>query len=189
MDIAQTLQAIGRGDEAAFTALYRDYQAKMERYATGLLAGDGGAAADVIDEAFMDIWRSAGNYDGSGAAEGWIRRIVRNKAVDWIRKQKEKVGIGAAEQAEYEQTVDDSDNPEAAYEKKSDGDELSAAMDRLSAEHREVLWLAYYEHKSVAEISELTDVPENTVKTRMFHARKQLKTIIERRRQETGSGP
>ncbi|MEE9434997.1 MAG: sigma-70 family RNA polymerase sigma factor [Sphingorhabdus sp.] len=187
--MAQILAAIARGEEAAFTALYRDLQPKMERYATALLAGDGEAAADVIDEAFMVIWRSADKYDGSGHAEGWIRRIVRNKAVDWIRKQKEKVGISAGEQANYETQADQSDNPEEAYEKKSDGDELSSAMERLSDEHREVLWLAYYEHKSVAEISDLIDVPENTVKTRMFHARKQLKITLERRRQETGTGP
>lgn len=160
----------------------------MERYAAGLLAGDNEAAADVIDEAFMDIWRSAGNYDGSGAAEGWIRRIVRNKSIDWIRKQKEKVGITESDQAQYESQAD-GDTPETEYEKKSDGDELKQAMNRLSTEHREVLWLAYFEHKSVAEISEATDVPENTVKTRMFHARKQLKSVLERRRQETGTGP
>ena len=189
MEVAQILAAIARGEEAAFTALYRDLQPKMERYATALLAGDGEAAADVIDEAFMNIWRSADKYDGSGHAEGWIRRIVRNKAVDWIRKQKEKVGISPGEQANYETQADQSDNPEEAYEKKTEGDELSTAMERLSDEHREVLWLAYYEHKSVAEIANLIDVPENTVKTRMFHARKQLKVILERRRQETGTGP
>lgn len=188
MDIAQTLGAIASGDEAAFTALYRELQAKMERYATGILAGDSEAAADVIDEAFMDIWRNAGNYDGSGAAEGWIRRIVRNKAIDWIRKQKEKVGISEGEQASYEAQADEA-TPESDYEKKSDGDELKREMNRLSPEHREVLWLAYYEHKSVAEISDAIDVPENTVKTRMFHARKQLKSALERRRQETGTGP
>ncbi len=189
MGIAETLAAIASGEEAAFTALYREMQPKMERYATGLLAGDGEAAADVIDEAFMDIWRSAGNYDGSGSAEGWIRRIVRNKAVDWIRKQKEKVGIGEGEQAEYEKNADLDDTPEQAFEKKSEGDELKREMNRLSDEHREVLWLAYFEHKSVAEIAEIAGCPENTVKTRLFHARKQLKATLERRREETGSGP
>ncbi|MFV0643787.1 MAG: RNA polymerase sigma factor [Sphingomonadaceae bacterium] len=178
MDSAALLGRIAGADKAAFTQLYRALQAKMERYAAGLLAGDMHLAADAVDEAFMDIWRNASSWSGSGSADGWIRRIVRNKAIDAIRKIKEKPGLNDAEQAAYDNQADDADTPEEALEKKSDGDELRRAMDRLSPEHREAIWLCYYEGLSLAQIAEQADVPENTVKTRLFHARKQLKKLL-----------
>lgn len=178
MNSAERLAAIARQDQAAFTALYRAMQPQLERYAAGLLAGDMAAAADAVDEAFLDIWKQAGAYTGDGSAEGWIRRIVRNKAVDWLRRQKEKSGLSEGEQAAYDQTADSADTPDVVAEKKSDGDELRAAMARLSVEHRETLWLCYFENKSVSDIAQMMSVPENTVKTRLFNARKQMKQLL-----------
>ncbi len=172
MQIGSALAQVGTGDRAAFTALYNHLQPVLTRYASGLLAGDREAAADVVDEAFLDIWRSAGRYDGSGSAEGFIHRIVRNKAVDWLRSRREKPGFDEAAAAAV---PDEADIASVVVEKQSAADELRRAMERLSPEHREAVWLCYFEEKSLAEIAIIAGCPENTVKTRLFHARRLLR--------------
>ncbi len=178
MDIEQTIKRISTGSSDAFKALYTDQQPIMLRYAAGLLAGDRDAAMDAVDEAFMEIWRHADRYSGNGSAQGWIRHIVRNKAIDWLRKQRERPLKSEAEQAVFENHADDADTPAQAAEKHSTANELRAALTRLSIDHREVVWLCYFEEKSLSEIAALVGCPENTVKTRLFHARKQLAGIL-----------
>jgi RNA polymerase sigma-70 factor, ECF subfamily len=169
MDIATTIRALARGDRAAFERLYRAQQRPLLGYALGLLAGDREAAEDVVDEAFLDIWKQAAGFAGTGSAQGWIRRIVRNKAVDWLRRN------GSARFAElseeHEQLADDTPGPEDLAIAASDANWLRLALGRLSLDQREAVVLAYFEQRSVAEIAAIQSCPEGTVKTRLFHAR------------------
>ncbi len=178
MDCGVQLEAIAGGSRAAFTQLYAALLPKMQRYAAGLLAGDHGLAADAVDEAFMAIWRSAASYKGSGSAEGWIRHIVRNKVIDMLRKQRERPLASDDAVRQLEAVADEADTPAQAAEKNDAAHELKAALERLTPEHREVVWLCYYEEMPLAEIAVQVGCPENTVKTRLFHARKQLKDIM-----------
>ena len=104
MTIDSELGQIAVGDRAAFARLYRATRAEFVRYATGLLAGDHAAAEDAVDDAFVAIWTQSGHFDGHGSANGWIRRIVRNKAIDLLRKRRdlpmsdEPVMVGYANQ-------------------------------------------------------------------------------------------
>jgi RNA polymerase sigma-70 factor (ECF subfamily) len=174
-DPAALIGEIAAGSQAAFDALYTSLQPKMVRYAAGLLAADHETAADAVDEAFFDVWRSASSFQGQGSAEGWVRRIVRNKAIDLIRKNRERLAASEKEAQAFEELPDETDTPERLAEKLSDIDELWRRLQRLSHEHREAVWLCYYEEKSLAEIAEIVGCPENTVKTRLFHARKLLR--------------
>jgi RNA polymerase sigma-70 factor, ECF subfamily len=178
MDIAALLRRIAEGDRAAFTQLYAGLQLKMLRYATGLLAGDASAAADAVDDAFMAIWRTAASYGSAGSAEGWVRHIVRNKAIDLIRKAGERPLGSDDAVAKMAAIPDDADTPADTAEKKDAARELRAALERLTPDHREVIWLCYFEDLPLADIATQIGCPENTVKTRLFHARKQLKTIV-----------
>lgn len=169
------IAGIAAGRQDAFAALYTRLQPMMVRYAAGLLAADRETAADVVDEAFFDIWRTASSFRGEGSVEGWVRRIVRNKAIDAIRRQRERVAVDERESRAFEDLADEADTPDRLAERISDGDELWRRMARLSHEHREAVWLCYYEEKSLAEIADIVGCPENTVKTRLFHARKLLR--------------
>jgi RNA polymerase sigma-70 factor (ECF subfamily) len=180
MGTEELLRRIASGDRPAFTSLYTSLHPALARYAAGLLAGDADAAADVVDEAFLDVWRHAGRYEGAGSADGWIYRIVRNKAVDWLRARRERPLAGEAEQARAEAMADEADTPEQTVEKASASDELRRALDRLSPEHREAVWLCYFEERPISEIAEIAGCPENTVKTRLFHARRLLRGVLER---------
>jgi RNA polymerase sigma-70 factor (ECF subfamily) len=77
-----------------------------------------------------------------------------------------------------EQIEDESDDPEVALAKKDKAAVLRQCLTRLSAEHREIVDLVYYHEKSVEEVAEIVGVPEATVKTRMFYARKKLSELL-----------
>ena len=179
MDSASALRAIAKGDRSAFAALYKSMQRPMLRYATGLLAGDREAAEDAVDEAFIDIWRKAQNWSATGSAEGWIRQIVRNKSIDWLRKQKGEVSASHEIDDALAQLSDVGPSQVEQLEHQSEAAGLRLALAKLSIEHREALWLCYFEEKPLSEIATICQCPENTVKTRLFHARKRLKAQIE----------
>jgi RNA polymerase sigma-70 factor (ECF subfamily) len=173
METEAKLRAIARGDREVFAVLFKEYLPRFVAYATGLLAGDKIAAEDVVHEAFMAIWQQAGHYSGTGSAEGWMRRIVRNKAVDWCRKRRE-APMTIELQAEYSEESGGPDTFEMVSQSRS-AQQLRDALEILSVEQREAIWLCYFEELSVREISAFTHCPENTVKTRLFHARKILR--------------
>ena len=100
--------------------------------------------------------------------------IARNKAVSLLRKRSEvELDDDAAMSIE-----DEADTPEVAAQKGDKAALIRACLARLSAEHREVVDLVYYHDKSIKEVSEIVGIPENTVKTRMFHARKKLSELM-----------
>ena len=176
IDLASELQALARGDRVAFDRLYRSQRRPMLGYALGLLAGDLAAAEDVVDEAFVDIWGQAGRFNGSGSPQGWIRRIVRNKAIDWLRKN------GSTRLAEWtladDRRTDVLPDPESIAVRVSNREWLGKALGRLSLEQREAVMLCYFEERPLAEIAAIQACPEGTVKTRLFHARLNLRSLL-----------
>jgi RNA polymerase sigma-70 factor, ECF subfamily len=100
--------------------------------------------------------------------------IARFKALSALRRQPDEElddhRAGAIE--------DPSDNPHVALEKKDKGAVMRECLAGLSAEHREVIDLVYYHDKSVEEVAYVLAIPENTVKTRMFYARKRLAELL-----------
>jgi RNA polymerase sigma-70 factor, ECF subfamily len=168
------LKGIANGDRAAFVRLWRATQPEFIRYATGLLAGDRSAAEDAVDEAFIAIWQQSGRYNGRGNAMGWMRRIVRNKAIDWLRKQRD-IPMSGDPQMDGQLDASAVPTPFDIAERTSAAATLRAALVTLSVEQREAVWLCYFEEKSLQAIAEIAGCPENTVKTRLFHARKALR--------------
>ena len=170
------IRAISHGDRSSFEQLYRKLQRPMLGYAIGLLAGDREAAEDAVDEAFVDIWKGATSFSGTGSADGWIRRIVRNKAIDWLRRQKRSRTTIWSEACE--QIADVAADPEANAIHSSQASWLMRGLECLSMDQREALILCYFEDRPLAEIAEIMDCPENTVKTRLFHARAKLCKLL-----------
>ena len=177
MDITFLLQAVGAGDRAAFTRLYAQSRENMTAYAMTILAGDLGAAEDAVDEAFADIWKLAGRFNAIGNGAAWVRRIVRNKAVDQLRKAsaRETPHDGSF----FDSLKDQRANPEDRLLIADGGRWLRNALAILNLDQREVIMLCYFEHLSLKDIAEQTGVPENTVKTRLHYARRKLRSWIE----------
>ncbi len=175
MNSSELISAIAGGDRAAFKQLYRARYAPMVTFAGALLGGDRAGGEDAVDDAFLDIWRSAASFSGAGSADGWIRRIVRNKVIDQLRKRREVLSddpwqlSGAGEPGSADPTPFDAAS--AAGEAQS----LRLALSELSPDQREVVWLCYYEELPLRDIAVLVGCPENTVKTRLFHARQRMR--------------
>jgi RNA polymerase sigma-70 factor (ECF subfamily) len=178
MDIETGLRSVARGERGVFSDMYRHLQPQMIRYVVGLLAGDRSIAEDIVNEAFVAVWQQASNFTGTGSAVGWVRRIVRNKAIDWLRKQRDVSLSGPAQDAIFNQIPDPASSPLQQVESASDANQLRLALAHLSVEHRETIWLCYFEDKGVSEIALITQCPESTVKTRLYYARKALREYL-----------
>lgn len=178
MNSSELIAAIAQGDRTAFKQLYRAKYAAMVAFAGALLGGDRAGGEDAVDEAFLDIWRSAASFTGAGSADGWVRRIVRNKVIDQLRKRREVLsddpwlvsGAGALDAP----GASPFDAASAAGEAQS----LRLALGELSPDQREVVWLCYYEELPLRDIAVLVGCPENTVKTRLFHARQRMRSKL-----------
>jgi RNA polymerase sigma-70 factor (ECF subfamily) len=100
--------------------------------------------------------------------------IARYKALSALRKRPDEELDDETAQA----IEDPGDDPEVAMQKKDTSEALRECLKKLSAEHREIIDLVYYHEKSVEEVAKIVGVPENTVKTRMFYARKRLGELL-----------
>ncbi len=176
VDVEWAIRGIARRDKGAFSSLYASQQPRLLNYATGLLAGDRAAAEDVVDDAFVAIWQQAGRFEDRGSAEGWLLHIVRNKAIDHIRRTS-RAPLAGADEIERHHSMSDRTS-QFEPEKNIEAFELRRVLERLSSEHREVIWLCYFEERPLAEIAALVGCPEGTVKTRLFHARKAMRGFL-----------
>jgi len=163
------ISRIARGDRLAMQVLFARHHVKVYRYVLRLMR-DEMAAEDVISEVFLDVWRQASRFEGRSAVSTWLIAIARFKALSVMRKRREE----GLDDETAEAVEEPSDNPELSAAKLDKGEKLRQCLAALSPEHREVIDLVYYHEKSVQEVARIVGIPENTVKTRMFYARKKL---------------
>ena len=163
---------IRAGDQLALHAFYARHNVKVFRFALRLLRSEP-SAEDVVSEVFTDVWRNPANFEGRSEASTWLLAMSRNKAYSILRRKREKE-LDEDAAAEIE---DLADNPEVVLQKKDKGEVLRACIERLSAEHREVIDLVYYHDKTIEEIAQIVGAPEGTVKTRIFYARRKLSEL------------
>lgn len=164
---------IASGDRLAMQVLFARHHVRVYRFVLRLVS-DPTLAEDLISEVFLDVWRQAGRFEARSAVSTWLLAIARFKALSALRKKpNEELDEETAAGIE-----DTSDTPEVALQKKDKGEILRECLKSLSAEHREVIDLVYYHEKSVEEVSEIIGIPEATVKTRMFYARKRLSELL-----------
>ena len=153
--------------------LFARHQVRVYRFVLRLV-GSPAVAEDLISEVFLDVWRQANRFEGRSAVSTWLLAIARFKALSSMRrKPDEELDEEAASAVE-----DTADDPEITIQKKDKGTALRKCMQALSPEHREVIDLVYYHEKSVEEVAKIIGIPEATVKTRVFYARKKLSELL-----------
>lgn len=167
------------GDRKALEELVGRWQDRFVR-AASRLTGEREAARDVVQEAWLAIVRGLGRLDDPARFGPWAHRIVRNKAIDWVRGQgrRRQMDGDLAEAAPSER----SGSPSAGD--RSGRDALVEALRSLSAGRRVLLSLYYQEDFSVGEIADILDIPAGTVKSRLYRARNQLRQALEGERDE-----
>lgn len=159
---------VADGDKAAMRKLYETHAAAVWRFVS-VRSRDQFEVADVVQETMLCVWRDAASYKGQGSVRSWILTLARNKAVDHVRKQ---ANTDVCEPDERIATDEPhADDVIAAIE---DAHRLNACVEKLPPQQRAVIHLAFFEDLSYAEISAIEGIPEGTVKTRVFHAKKSL---------------
>ncbi|MGK0271446.1 MAG: RNA polymerase sigma-70 factor (ECF subfamily) [Cocleimonas sp.] len=172
---ALLLKKIAEGERDAFTELYKIFQPRLIRFCSRMLKNDIALAADMADEAMIEVWKSAGSFSGLSQPSTWIHSIARFRVIGYLRKNREVLQDDNFEQL----NIEDTDLlPEEEMVITERVDQLVDSIGKLSEKHREVIELVYFRELSIREISEMLGVSENTVKTRMFYARKHLKAIL-----------
>jgi RNA polymerase sigma-70 factor, ECF subfamily len=172
-DLRRLVERVAGGDHVAFRWLFRRFQRPIHAYLARLVRLSH-IADELLNETMLELWKGAGRYAGRSTVSTWLFGIARHKAIDHLRRSRQG-DLGEESLAEL---PDPSPSPEEAVDRAAVGELVGRLMDRLSVEHREVLHLAYREELSVEEIAGVVDCPVNTVKTRMFYARKRLKTLL-----------
>jgi RNA polymerase sigma-70 factor (ECF subfamily) len=166
------LTRMATGDRLALHAFYARHHVRVYRFVLRIL-GDPTLAEDVISDVFIDAWRQAGNFEGRSAVSTWLLAIARHKAFAVLRRRPTE----SLDQETAAEIQDTSDTPEVALQKQNRGIVLRRCLSALPVAHREIIDLVYYHEKSVAEVAMIFAIPENTVKTRLFYARKKLATL------------
>ena len=168
------IEKIASGNRLAMQALFIRHQARIYRFVLRL-ARDATLAEDLTSDVFLTVWQQAHRFEARSSATTWLLAIARYKTYAELRRRTEPLPDDGAAQA----SDDPADNPEAAFEIKRRGEILRRCLTRLSREHREIIDLVYYHEKSVQEVAGIVGIPGNTVKTRMFYARRRLSELLE----------
>ncbi len=164
---------IASGDRLAMQVLFARHHVRIYRFVLRRVRNEA-TAEDLISEVFLDVWRQADKFEGRAMVSTWMLSIARFKALSVLRRRgEEELDDEAADAIE-----DQADDPEVTLAKKDKGAALRQCLAKLSAEHREIVDLVYYHEKSVEEVAGIVGIPEATVKTRMFYARKKLSELL-----------
>ncbi|QVQ54894.1 RNA polymerase sigma factor [Spiractinospora alimapuensis] len=165
----ELLARVVSGDEQGLRGLY-------ERHAGGMLrllyrlTSDRGVAEELLQEAWLAVWTSAGSYQGSASVRAWLLGVTRRQAHNRLRRhQVPTVEIEAAPEP-----ADTTTDVEAQVLAAAGREEILAAIGRLPETHREVVVFALVEELPYADIAEVMGVPVGTVKSRMAKARRLL---------------
>ncbi len=168
------LKSIASGDAKALERLFACTQTRVFRFLMRMVKS-AAMAEDLTNEVFLAVWQNAHRYEGRSEPVTWILSIAHNKAASALRKKTEVVGVDDEMAAAL---ISDEDAPDVAAQKQDKSTIMRACIDELSTDHRAILDLVYYQEQSVSEVAEVLGIPENTVKTRMFYARKKLSELL-----------
>jgi RNA polymerase sigma-70 factor, ECF subfamily len=167
------VERIARRDQLAMRALYARHSTRVYRFILRLVR-DRVVAEDILSDVFLEIWRHASRFEGRASVSTWILAIARFKALSQLRRRCEE----QLDQDIADTIPDPAENPEQALQAKSRNEILRTSIARLPAAQAEVVDLVYYHDKSIAEVATMTGIPEATVKTRMFYARRKLAEFL-----------
>jgi RNA polymerase sigma-70 factor, ECF subfamily len=169
------IKAVASGDRSAMRTLYDRHNMRLYRFILRMVP-DAGRAEDLVSEVFIDVWNQAGRFEGRSQVSTWILSIAHFKAL--TARHRHRHQNAELDESALAQFPDSSENPEQAVLNKDCSAQLRVCLAQMSRTHREVIDLVYYQGKSVEETARIIHTPKNTVKTRMYYARKQLGRLL-----------
>jgi len=160
-------------DRDAFEALYRLYHPRLARFLLNLLHRPQ-LVEEVLNDTLFVVWERSDTFRGASKLSTWIFAIAYRKAMKALRRLDEPI---EDRDADFQPSEDDA--PDAPANRRRAQTALLAALQRLSADHRAVVDLTYFHEMGYREIAQIMDCPVDTVKTRMFHARRHLRRMMD----------
>lgn len=138
------------------------------------IVGNKATAEDLLNEVFLDVWRRADRFEARSQVTTWILGIARFKALSALQRR----SFDVLEDGVAESIEDPADDPDVVLRTAERSAILQDCLKQLSSAHRQVVDLVYYHGQSIDEVARIIGVPPNTVKTRIFHARKRIAEIL-----------
>jgi RNA polymerase sigma-70 factor (ECF subfamily) len=167
------LEKIRAGDDGAFERLYRRYHPRLTNFLLKMVRRPQ-LVEEVLNDTMMVVWQRPDSFHGGSKLSTWIFAIAYRKALKGLKKFDDPLEDGEApERASEEESPEENS---AGFKRR---DLLAEVLQELSPAHRAVVDLTYYHELDYNEIARILDCPVGTVKTRMFHARRQLRRLLE----------
>ena len=172
-DATELLAAIASGSEPDFARFYDAYHSRVYVFVLRHL-GDPAEASEVLNEVMLEVWRSAARFEGRSQPLTWVLGIAHHKALDALRRR------GRAPTEELDESLPDegAPNPPELLDAAQNAEGLRRCIERLSADQRLVVHLAFFEDLPYPEVARIVDCPVGTVKTRIFHAKRLLRRCL-----------
>jgi len=167
-----------RGDMRAFEVIY-DRHCNVAFSLAYRMCGTRGAAEEVVQEAFLSLWRSGARYDRTrGSVRTWVLGIVHNRAIDSLRRATGHDRHRASDEG-IEERFESGERTDLEAARRDEARGIRAALDELPAEQSQVIELAFYGGYSHSEIADLLDTPIGTIKGRMRLGMEKLRRSLE----------
>ena len=155
-----SVTAMKSGDQSALAELYDRYSSVVYAVALRVL-GDTGAAEDILQEVFLQLWRNPGAFDAArGNLGAWLAVITRNRAIDSLRRRKPETDIDDVIVSVAPDLAGEADRSRAA-------EKIRGVLGAMPSAQRSALEMAYFEGMSHSEIAGKTGEPLGTIKTRI----------------------
>ncbi|HMD01715.1 MAG TPA: sigma-70 family RNA polymerase sigma factor [Candidatus Baltobacteraceae bacterium] len=169
------IMRIATGDRTAFERLYRAYERRLFGFLTRLVGPD--SAEDVFSDVMVEVWNKANRFRATGKASAWLFSIAHHRGIDALRRARRAPAL--IPELELGTAAEPGPGPESLAVEQAEVAALGAALAKLSPEHRAVVELTFIHGFSLSEVAQIVNAPLGTVKTRVFHARKRLRSILE----------
>jgi RNA polymerase sigma-70 factor (ECF subfamily) len=170
----QLVQRTAEHNEEAFEELYQRFSGPIYNYLLRLIH-EQDVAEELLQEVFVSVWKGANRFKGRSKVSTWLFRIAHHRAVDWLRKRRPTL------LEENRQLLNDrAREPEAEALGAWRVDQVQAALAQLSADHRAILELVFFQELSYRQVARVMDCPVGTVKSRVSYAKRHLNGILRR---------
>jgi len=170
---AELIRRVVAKDRRAFELLYQRYAERLQHYLARLISKPD-VTEEVLDDVMLVVWQNASRFDHTSKVSTWIFGIAHNKAL----KARTRLASRSSEQTVSDEHAVEGEGPDDVSMRSELGRVVARGLEALSPEQRAVVELTFYQERSYQEIAEIVRCPVNTVKTRMFHARRRLAPLL-----------
>jgi len=180
-DFNHLIERIAQGDRVAFSEFYSAFERALYGFVRRRL-NDPFESADILHDVFIEVWRGAERFEGRSSVKSWVFGIAYRKIMDSHRRSGRLSYTDQLPETESEEA-----DAETCVLAAQESSHVHACIETLKEEHRSAIELAFFADMSYKEIGEVTNVPEGTVKTRIYHARRLLMHCLSGRIEARGA--